>query len=304
MPITHSPPSPLTIAALPRRLEAAAYPLHTSLRLRWSDIQEDRVSRVALAHFFEDIRIHAIRKLMHSQGLEARQGDAVLRAVTIEHLAPASIDTPYLDMAAGIASVGKTSFAYALAAFQNGQCVAVGSAVHVRVANGQPAAWDDNMRAMLQHNLMAGAESARSRTGPGQPQAYPWSLALHARFSDTDSVGHLNNVSMSRYHDNAAVAFIREALGHVRADDEGRRLSVVRQDLSIDLETHYPETITLQVAVVDIQSDWFTLAIASEQGRQRTSTSTAVVAWVDQAGQTWPLSGQLLARLRSFQVQA
>lgn len=301
MPMPIAPLPALKIATLPRRLEADEYPIRTSLRIRWSDIQEERVSRVAMAHFFEDIRVFSIEKFWGSDQSNLKAGDAVLRAVTIEHLAAATLDTPFLEVAAGISSIGKSSFTYALAAFQNGRCVAVGSSVDVRVVDGQAAAWDADLRARLERYLLPTQVAGGAGAAAIHPKTYPWSCELRTRFADTDLVGHLNNVAMSRYHDNAAMAFIREALGHTRPDAAGLRLAIVRQELSLELESFFPGPITLSVAVQEIQPQCFTLALATFQNGQRTSASTAVVAWVDAQDQSQPLPAQLAARLPAFQ---
>jgi len=293
----------LKIAHLPGRLEAQTYPIHKSFRFRWSDLGSQGVSRVAIAHFFEDMRAFSMRSLKSEHGIKSALGDVVLRAITIEYLGHASMDFPCLDMAAGIASVGNSSYTYVMAAFQNGQCIAVGSSTDVRVVNGQSTPWDDEMRAMLYLNLMPLVKADDRRATFNHPPAYLWSLELHTRFSDTDSVGHLNNVSMSRYHDNATMAFVRDALGLRQADANGHNLCVIRQDLSLGAETHFPDPITLCAAVLEVQAMWFTLALASYQDGKRTTTSTATLAWVDQYGQAQLLPSTLLARLDVFQAR-
>lgn len=299
MPIAAIPA--LTIASIPGRLEADTYPIRITRRIRWSDIQDGRVSRVGMAHFFEDLRIFTIHQFDAARGTQSQNGSSLLRAVTIEHLAPATPDFPTLELAVGVASIGKSSFTYALAAFQNGRCVAVGSSVDVRVVDGRAAAWDDDSLAVLQKFLIPAASGAGTATAPAQqPATYPWSFELDTRFADTDCNGHLNNVTMSRYHDNAAMAFIREALGHTHPDAQGLRLSVVRQEASMGLQTHYSGPIKLCVAVLEIQPQWFTLAIATVKDGEHTTTATALIACLDKDDQPQALPGALVEKLRAF----
>lgn len=130
--------------------------------------------------------------------------------------------------------------------------------------------------------------------------AYPWQQEMFLRFSDTDAVGHINNVAVFRYHDNAAIAFITEALAALHAAEPGQRWSVLRQDVSLDAETFYPDPLTLCAAVSSIQSHWFSLSLAIFQSGACTGTSTAVVALLNADNQALPLPAALGDQLQAF----
>ena len=285
----------LTFASNPRRIAIHSYPIRRSFRIRWSDTENGRVSRVGMSHFFEDMRVVS---LAHFEKAVAPKFRGMLRAITIEHIAPAIMDSP-LELTSGIAAIGKTSFTYALAAFQNGRCVAVGSATDVQVADGRPIVLAVETRRVLGQHLMPDASVDTPTGAPAQQHGYRWSLELHTRFSDTDLVGHLNNVSIFRYHDNAAIAFMRDALGQSGREAEDEGLSIIRQEVSFALETHYPGRITMGVAVQEIQPHWFTLMTASTQGDRRTTTATAIVMWLDKQGPAQELPDALVTRLRN-----
>jgi acyl-CoA thioesterase FadM len=145
----------LKMAARPERLQLDSYPVQATFRIRWSDLENGRVSRVAVAHFFEDIRVVMMRQLLGTNQFGLETWKAVLRAVTIEHLAPATPDHPELVLAAGITSIGTSSYAFALGVFQQGRCIALGNAVGVNVDdNGRPLALDAEVRAILTRGLM------------------------------------------------------------------------------------------------------------------------------------------------------
>jgi len=134
-------------------------------------------------------------------------------------------------------------------------------------------------------------------------QNYPWSLEMMVRFSDTDAVGHLNNVSMVRYHDNAAMAFLSDVLAVPGSGTMDPRLTIVRQDISFDAETFYPDPLTLCAAVTEIQIEWFVLALAIFQNGRRTGSSTAVVALVDEQQQVLDLPVSWVTRLSHFSLR-
>jgi len=141
-------------AAQPSRLRASNYSAHSVFRIRWSDLQDGRVSRVAMAHFFEDMRVIMMRELLGERfGTSAWR--AVARAISIEHLASARINPPNLELVGGISGIGKSSYTFALGAFQNGCCVALGDAVGVRVdENSRISPLDAQARAMLERYRM------------------------------------------------------------------------------------------------------------------------------------------------------
>lgn len=287
---------PFTFACVAERLRPESYPIRVPVRIRWSDTQGGRVSPVGMAHLFEDARVFTLRAL---QITHAQNFHGMARAVTIEHVADATLEDPQLELGAGIAAVGRTSFTYALAAFQNGRCVALGNAVDVRVIDGRSGVIEDEPRAALLRHAMPSSSLVPPPASTAHPDRYGWSMELHTRFADTDMVGHLNNVSMMRYHDNAAMAFIREALGHTGLDARGHEVRVVRQDAAFEAETHYGSPLTLGAAVLDIQPHWFTLGIGSFQQGKRTTTCAAVVSCRDQAGNLQVWSDDVVKQLRS-----
>lgn len=290
---------PFTLAAAPARLRPDSYPVRERVRIRHSDSDGARVSAVGMAHFFEDARVMLLRSLQITPAGRLR---GVSRAVTIEHVADATLDDPHLELAAGVAAIGKSSFTYGLAAFQHGRCVALGSAVDVRVVDGHAALIEDEARAALQTRSLPASGVAATPPAPAHPERYGWSLELPTRFADTDLVGHLNNVTMTRYHDNAAHAFIREALGHTVAHGCGHSMRVLRQELSFAQETHFGTPLGLGAAVLAIEPHWFTLATATFQQGMLTTACTAVIACVDQVGRAQVWSDEVVKSLRGHRA--
>jgi acyl-CoA thioester hydrolase len=129
---------------------------------------------------------------------------------------------------------------------------------------------------------------------------YPWQQEMFLRFSDTDAVGHVNNVAVFRYHDNAAMAFIGQALGAPAPAGPGQRWALLRQDVSLDAEIFYPDPLTLCAAVSSIQSHWLSLSLAIFQSGACTGTSTAVVALLNPDNQALPLPAALGEQLQAF----
>ena len=130
--------------------------------------------------------------------------------------------------------------------------------------------------------------------------AYPWQQEMFLRFSDTDAVGHVNNVAVFRYHDNAAMAFIGQMLGAPTLAGPGQRWALLRQDVSLDAEILYPDPLTLCAAVASMQSHWFSLSLAIFQNGACAGRSTAVVALLNTDHLALEMPATLGIRLQAF----
>ena len=129
---------------------------------------------------------------------------------------------------------------------------------------------------------------------------YRWSMEWNVRFADTDAVGHLNNVSVFRYHDNAAVAFLHEQLVANEPATASAHPAILRQSILLDAEAFFPDPLTLCARVGDIQSHGFVLELGMFQNGTCTSTSTAVIACVNALQETLALPDNWIARLQPF----
>lgn len=291
----------------PNRLTPASYSLHSDYALRFSDLVDGQLSRVAVAHVFESLRSEVVDAL---PGLRRRHTDApgprwhsLLRGVTLEFLAPVWGDAP-ISLASAISAVGRSSHRSAMAVFQQGRCVALGEATNVTIdADRRPAALPPAVRESLLTALLPQTQPALPATDPpalASVDDYPFSLVLPTRFSDTDAVGHLNNVAVSRFHDNALMAFQHACEGRFTRWGEAGHWQVKRQVVAMSAENFYPQPLHLGLRVAAISATGFTLHQALFQKGRCTGTAQADVELVDAQGQARALTPALVAQLQRW----
>lgn len=81
------------------------------------------------------------------------------------------------------------------------------------------------------------------RAAPTDPAAYPFRHEVRSRWGDMDSLGHLNNVAIARYYEDARVTFHEQAVPG--------RLRIVLAEITIRYlsEAHHPGLYTVGTGV-------------------------------------------------------
>jgi acyl-CoA thioester hydrolase len=110
-----------------RRTDAASYPQLRSVTLKYSDVDPTgTVGTVAIARLFEEGRYLIRSTIDHPLARDPGVGFVLVR-VRIDVLA--AIHYPgTVDIAIGVGSIGRTSFGYVSALFQDGRCAALSDA--------------------------------------------------------------------------------------------------------------------------------------------------------------------------------
>jgi acyl-CoA thioester hydrolase len=87
--------------------------------------------------------------------------------------------------------------------------------------------------------------------------AYPYVRTVPARFGDMDAEGHLNNVALAGFYEEARVSFLRH---HLKSKDGHEfRFVVANMNISYLAEAHYPGDYEVGVGVSRIGSSSFGL---------------------------------------------
>jgi len=122
----------VTLAVDQARAVPQNYPRHRTVQLRNSDADPvGEVGPQAIARIFEEVRYLVRRSIDHPQAHHPDHG-FVLARVRIDLLAPLHYPGE-VDVGIAIGCVGRTSFDYVSAIFQDGRCVALsGATVAVR----------------------------------------------------------------------------------------------------------------------------------------------------------------------------
>lgn len=111
-----------------RRRDPAAYPASQTLETRFGDMDVNgHLNNVAFARLFEETRVRFNRAGATSS---TGRSSFVVAHVAIDYLAEGNYPAP-VTVGYAIARIGSSSFTVAMAAFQDGQCIALCDSVLV-----------------------------------------------------------------------------------------------------------------------------------------------------------------------------
>lgn len=106
--------------------------------------------------------------------------------------------------------------------------------------------------------------------------SYPVSMPIQTRFSDLDSLGHINNVAMAGIFETARVHF-HHLFGKHPAD-LGMRWLVAAVDLKYVEEAHFPYDVVVHSGIGHIgNSSWTLFSAAIQQGQCVATCDTVMV---------------------------
>ncbi len=138
----------------PRRRDPAAYPASQTLETRFGDMDVNgHLNNVAFARLFEETRVRFNRAGALVAG---RPSSFVVAHVAIDYLAEGNYPAP-VTVGYAIARIGSSSFTVAMAAFQDGNCIALCDSVlvHRDPATG-PTLLPDALRTRLEALALRG----------------------------------------------------------------------------------------------------------------------------------------------------
>ena len=81
---------------------------------------------------------------------------------------------------------------------------------------------------------------------PSDLAAYPFRHEIRSRWGDMDALGHLNNVALARYYEDARVTFHEHAVG------AGLRIVLAEITIRYLAETHHPGVYTVGMGVARV----------------------------------------------------
>lgn len=81
---------------------------------------------------------------------------------------------------------------------------------------------------------------------PADLAAYPFRHDVRSRWGDMDALGHLNNVALARYYEDARVTFHEHAVG------AGLRIVLAEITIRYLAETHHPGVYTVGMGVARV----------------------------------------------------
>ena len=132
---------------------------------------------------------------------------------------------------------------------------------------------------------------------PADLAAYPYRHEVRSRWGDMDALGHLNNVALARYYEDARVTFHEAALGG------GLRIVLAEITIRYLAETHHPGTYTVGMGVARGGSSSVTHLSGLFRDGVRVGACRSVVVHTGPDGPA-PLPDDARARLARFAVPA
>jgi acyl-CoA thioester hydrolase len=146
----------------PDRLDPERYPLRIPVLARYADVDPLwHINNVALAQYYEEARVSTTMKVMDGQHIPTPAGERILIVhQSIDYLLEAGYPGT-LEVGVGVLRIGRSSFTYGMAMFQQGRCVSVSDAVLVYADASGPAAIPDRYRQRLEAWRVAAPEPAK-----------------------------------------------------------------------------------------------------------------------------------------------
>ncbi|MCA1749601.1 MAG: acyl-CoA thioesterase [Parasphingopyxis sp.] len=132
------------------------------------------------------------------------------------------------------------------------------------------------------------------------PANYPFSILIGTRYGDLDTNGHLNNVAIARYFEDARVRFQTELAGGRRP--VGARGLVAAVHIDYLAEGFYPAPVFVTAGIGTIgSSSWRVLEAAFQEDRRIAVCETVFVRLRD--GKPTPIDDDWRALLESKRVE-
>lgn len=116
------------------------------------------------------------------------------------------------------------------------------------------------------------------RTDPTDPAAYRWWTTEHTRFSDTDLVGHINNVSHVALIETARVRYAMDLAGRVEISFGS--LMFVRLEVDFRDDLFWPTEVRCGGRVLALGNSSFRLGVGVFDGDRCVTTSENVMVFL------------------------
>lgn len=132
------------------------------------------------------------------------------------------------------------------------------------------------------------------------PQVYGHWVTEHVRFSDTDAMGHVNNVAIAAYIESGRVAHGFDLLRDLRTDDG----MVILRRAAIDYldELHYPGAVRVGTTLLRVGTTSYTTGSGVFEGDRCVATAESVLVHADADGAR-AIDGDLRRRLEAVLAQ-
>jgi acyl-CoA thioester hydrolase len=141
------------------RLITTNYPDYTQVSIRYADLDPaSHLNNVALGQFYEEGRTHFIRHTLGKDDL-MRAYRMLAAEVSVQYLKEGR-HPGALDVATGVARIGRSSFVLGQALFQDGMCIGTADVTMVLAKAEGAAEMSDAIRRALEARSIRPADAA------------------------------------------------------------------------------------------------------------------------------------------------
>lgn len=129
------------------------------------------------------------------------------------------------------------------------------------------------------------------------PASFHHWIPVTLRFSDQDSMGHINNVAYAVYAETGRVEFVQGILDALKQPDEVFMLVSIRIDFKNQM--HYPGTVDVGTCVLRLGNSSVTLGEGLFKDGNVVATAESVIVFVDaETGTSKPIPDSVRAALQ------
>lgn len=136
-------------------------------------------------------------------------------------------------------------------------------------------------------------------------QDFPFSVEIPIRYSDLDTLKHVNNVAIADLYQEARVQFHREVFRQLRRSklgDDGLDKVLAELRISYLRETHFPHPVVVGVGLVRLGNSSYTIYEAMYQQGQLVGTCNAVMVYFKD-GKSFPIPDESRAILANYMMK-
>lgn len=131
-------------------------------------------------------------------------------------------------------------------------------------------------------------------------ETYKFRLNMPTRFGDLDIRGHINNVSIVQYTEDARVAFQMETVGkEIYIADSPVRVVVAQMTLHFVSEGFFPEPIEAGVGIARIGNSSYLLSCGLFQKGKCIAVQDTSMVYMGESG-SMPLTPEIRARMEKY----
>jgi acyl-CoA thioester hydrolase len=148
---------------------------------------------------------------------------------------------------------------------------------------------------------MSEATPQPRRSAP-ELSAYPHRVDEIVRFGDLDSQGHVNNAVFATYFESGRVAMFREP--NLGIGVNGATFVLVRQEIDYLRELHWPGTVVVGTALIELGRSSFKMAQAIFREGTAVATCRATLVMMDlTTRRSRALTPEAIARLEPWRYR-